>query len=122
MSPFTLTSWITDLRMPLTQVPARFASFLPDVAAFDAAAFGLSEKEAGLMDPQQRLLLEASYEALSSANGHMANGHMTVGGEDAAGRRTGVYVGVSAVDYSKTLMRHSQVRHLCSSYIVCRAR
>ena len=40
------------------QTRARFGGFLPEVAAFDCAAFGVSVPEAELMDPQQRLLLE----------------------------------------------------------------
>ena len=37
---------------------ARFGAFLPDAAAFDGAAFGITVPEAELMDPQQRVLLE----------------------------------------------------------------
>lgn len=37
---------------------ARFGAFLPNVADFDCAAFGISIPEAEFMDPQQRRLLE----------------------------------------------------------------
>ena len=43
---------------------ARFGAYLADIAAFDAAAFSISDAETALMDPQQRLLLEAVGEVL----------------------------------------------------------
>jgi 3-oxoacyl-(acyl-carrier-protein) synthase/acyl carrier protein len=63
---------------------ARFGAYLPDVAAFDAAAFGVPDAEAALMDPQQRLLLECVAEA---ALGYAATG--------APAKARGVYVGTS---------------------------
>lgn len=69
-------------------VQPRFGSFLPDVAGFDAAAFGLSDAEALLMDPQQRLLMEAYTKAVSAQPA-------------TSGASTGVYIGISAVDYNK---------------------
>jgi hypothetical protein len=68
-----------------------FGSFLPGVAAFDASAFGLSDAEALLMDPQQRQLLEAYAQAQSGQQQH----------HPAAAASTGVYIGISAVDYNK---------------------
>lgn len=66
-----------------------FGSFLLGVAGFDAAAFGLSDAEALLMDPQQRLLLEAYAQAQPGQP------------PPAAAASTGVYIGISAVDYNK---------------------
>lgn len=83
------------------QVPPRFASFLRDVASFDAVLFGLSEKEAVLMDPQQRLLMETAHEALNCDPALLK--------DEAATSRFGVFTGVSALDYSKMKLRHNQV-------------
>ncbi|MEV7015007.1 SDR family NAD(P)-dependent oxidoreductase [Streptomyces sp. NPDC093991] len=64
--------------------------FLPDVASFDAAYFGMSPAEARHVDPQQRLLLEMAAEALDDAG---------VPAESLAGSDTSVYVGVSDPAY-----------------------
>ena len=49
--------------------PRRFATWLPTVDAFDAAAFGVPAPEADLMDPQQRLLLEGAAAVLAGGGG-----------------------------------------------------
>ncbi|GGG35584.1 hypothetical protein GCM10010964_24330 [Caldovatus sediminis] len=59
---------------------------------FDAAAFGLSPREAAEMDPQQRVLLEVAAEALEDAGWPAAR---------VAGRRIGVFVGGSSTDYAE---------------------
>ncbi|WP_416316275.1 SDR family NAD(P)-dependent oxidoreductase [Streptomyces sp. S584] len=68
--------------------------FLPDVASFDAAYFGISPAEARHIDPQQRLLLEMAAEALDDA---------AIPAESLAGSDTCVYVGVSDPAYGTTL-------------------
>ncbi|MFJ9908256.1 SDR family NAD(P)-dependent oxidoreductase [Streptomyces sp. NPDC101152] len=65
-------------------------SFLDDVEAFDADYFGITPREAEVMDPQQRLLLEVACEALDHA-GRPAH---SIEGSD-----TGVFVGLSALEY-----------------------
>ncbi|KUN82801.1 hypothetical protein AQJ66_21070 [Streptomyces bungoensis] len=68
------------------------AGFLDDIASFDAAFFGISQREAETMDPQQRLLLEVSWEALERAG--------------IAARRqdrlpVGVFIGAMASEYGR---------------------
>ena len=65
--------------------------YLRDGLSFDAAAFGMSRREAEQMDPQQRVLLEVTWEALEDAG---------IPPSRLAGRQVGVYVGASATDYA----------------------
>lgn len=73
------------------KMSTRWGSFLDDVRGFDEAYFKISPREAAAMDPQQRILLEVVVEALEDAAAY---------GPQLAGSRTGVYVGVSAVEYA----------------------
>ena len=68
----------------------RWGAYLEDVAGFDAQFFGITPREAQLMDPQQRLLLEVSWEALD---------HAGLPAPTMQGSSTGVYVGLSALEY-----------------------
>ncbi len=67
------------------------AGTIGDIAGFDAEFFGISPREAAQMDPQQRLLLELSWEALENAG---------VRPSTLRGTASGVFIGVSTIDYS----------------------
>ena len=70
----------------------RWGSFLDgDIGAFDPEAFGLNNREAAWLDPQHRMLLAVTWEALE---------HAGVPVDSTAGSRTGVFVGISQIDYA----------------------
>ena len=76
--------------------PARSYSFaagiIGDALGFDAAAFGLSPREAEEMDPQQRLLLEVAHHAFEDAGWPV---------DGLAGRTIGVFIGASSHDHAE---------------------
>jgi hypothetical protein len=78
-------------------VSTRWGTFVADVHAFDAAAFGLGPAEAAAMDPQARLLLEHA----AAAAAESGRGACTLSG--AAG---GVYVGCIWLEHAALLAHH----------------
>ncbi|MGW6913934.1 beta-ketoacyl synthase N-terminal-like domain-containing protein [Kitasatospora sp. NPDC054939] len=70
------------------------AGFLRDVAHFDPAFFGISQREAETLDPQQRLLLETSWEAMERAG-------IAVRRQERL--EAGVFVGLMTADYTERL-------------------
>ena len=83
------------------------AAFMRAADSFDADFFGISPREALSMDPQQRLLLEVSWEALERAG---------LSSEPLAGKRTGVFVGITTNDFS-TLVAQNAENDLTDPYV-----
>ncbi|GAA4473733.1 hypothetical protein GCM10023170_095330 [Phytohabitans houttuyneae] len=73
---------------------SREGGFLEDPAAFDAAFFGMSAREALVTDPQQRLLLEVAWEAVENAG---------IDPRSLRGTSTDVYAGLMYHDYAARL-------------------
>ncbi|OUD15249.1 type I polyketide synthase [Thioflexithrix psekupsensis] len=74
------------------KINTRCSGFLDhDVYAFEPQFFGIAPKEALQLDPQQRLLLEITWEALEHAN---------IIPDQLFGSATGVFIGISSVDYA----------------------
>ena len=80
------------------RMSTRWGGFLDQVDLFDAQFFGISPREAASLDPQQRLLLEVSWEALEDAG---------QAPDRLAGTQTGVFVGISSMDYAQLAGRLS---------------
>jgi acyl transferase domain-containing protein/NADPH:quinone reductase-like Zn-dependent oxidoreductase/NADP-dependent 3-hydroxy acid dehydrogenase YdfG/acyl carrier protein len=71
---------------------SRWGGFIQRIDQFDASFFHISAREAAFLDPQQRMLLELAWEALE-------DGGQVIDWE--AESSTGVFVGVSTVDYDR---------------------
>ncbi|MDK2122752.1 type I polyketide synthase [Parachitinimonas caeni] len=74
----------------------RHGGFIEGVNRFDAAFFGISPRELIGVSPQQRLLLEVAWHAVENAGLSMVE---LSAKHAAAGRRTGVFMGVASFDY-----------------------
>lgn len=85
---------------------SRWGGFLDRIDRFDAQFFGISPREAALLDPQQRILLEVAFEAVEDAGLTLAS---------LAGKRAGVYVGISTFDYA-TLQLDAHERSTIDAY------
>lgn len=67
------------------------AGSLGNIAGFDADFFGISPREAAVMDPQQRFLMEMTSEAIE---------HAGIKASELRKSDTGVFFGISSLDYS----------------------
>lgn len=65
------------------------AGIAGDVTQFDAAFFGMSQKEVEALDPQQRMVLEMTWEAFEDAG---------IKPSSMAGTKTAVYMGAASTD------------------------
>ncbi|MET4141391.1 SDR family NAD(P)-dependent oxidoreductase [Pedobacter sp. UYP1] len=83
-----------DPQKEARKTKAKWGGFITDMDKFDPLFFNISPKEAALMDPQQRITLEAVFHALEDAG---------IATSKLRGTDTGVFIGVSAVDYSTLL-------------------
>ncbi|MBP2857475.1 SDR family NAD(P)-dependent oxidoreductase [Dickeya oryzae] len=71
--------------------------FIPDIASFDPAKFGILPIEAEEMDPRQRLLLMSTYHMLEDAG---------ISPESLRKTHTGVFIGCESNEYAALMTRH----------------
>ena len=84
----------------------RFGAFIEGIDLFDAEFFRISPVEAQLLDPQQRLMLETSWQALEDAG---------LDPDRLKGSSTGVYIGISNMDYRAINLDASQTAEPAAS-------
>ncbi len=84
----------------------RFGAFIDGIDLFDAEFFRISPVEAQLLDPQQRLMLETSWQAIEDAG---------MDPDRLKGSRTGVYIGISNMDYRGVNLASSQTAEPATS-------
>lgn len=76
---------------------SRWGGFMKEIDKFDPLFFGITPREAEMMDPQQRIFIETVWSAIEDS-GHKVS--------DLSGTKTGLFVGVSAKDYTDVLAEH----------------
>ena len=78
----------------LGKARTKAGGFLDNIDLFEPSFFGMSPREAAGVDPQQRLLLEVTWEALE---------HAGIPVDQLDGSRTGVFVGITSMDYAQRI-------------------
>jgi acyl transferase domain-containing protein/acyl carrier protein len=78
----------------LGKARTKAGGFLDSIDRFEPSFFGMSPREAAGVDPQQRLLLEVTWEALENAG---------VPVDQLDGSLTGVFVGITSMDYAQRI-------------------
>lgn len=78
----------------LGKARTKAGGFLKELDGFEPSFFGMSPREATGVDPQQRLLLEVAWEALE---------HAGVPADQLDGSLTGVFVGITSMDYAQRI-------------------
>ncbi|WFE95436.1 SDR family NAD(P)-dependent oxidoreductase [Micromonospora sp. WMMD987] len=96
---------VPDARWPVDGSFVDAGGFVGDLRDFDARFFGISGREAATLDPQQRLLLELAWEAFEDAG---------VPGRSVP-ESTGVFVGISNIDYREGMTHEDDVDGYFSS-------
>ena len=91
-------SEVTPERWDIDSYPYRWGGFIKNVDCFDSHFFGIAPREAERIDPQHRLLLEVAWEALENA--FIIPGKLS-------GSQTGVFIGLSNIDYHRLLYQNS---------------
>jgi acyl transferase domain-containing protein len=89
------------------KISTRWGAFIDSVDQFEPQLFGISPREAISMDPQQRLLLEVAWESLE---------HAGIAPDKLYNSPTGVYVGVSALDYAQVQLDAAGIENIDTYY------
>ena len=84
---------------PVEPEACRFGAYIEDLDLFDPAFFRISPVEAELLDPQQRMMLEVCWQALEDAG---------INPDGLGGSRTGVYTGISNMEYRPLTLNSSE--------------
>ncbi len=84
----------------------KWGGFINDMAAFDAAFFNISPKEAQYMDPMQRKMLQVVWQTVEDAGYRMSN---------LSGCKVGVFIGMSTFDYLQLMMENQAFVHAYAS-------
>lgn len=101
---FPVEAFFSEDRQDKGKMYTRYGSFIDqDIKTFDNVHFEISALEAVSVDPQQKLLLEVSWEAMENAGLNI---------EEMKGSKTGVFIGIDAVDYVNREMMSGDIKDI----------